>query len=178
MFRDEALETVDVLAVNLERLRDANGPDTRDAIDTAFRHAHNLKGAARMVGQDVAFAASWAASYGNVAGVLRAIRSSLQEHIELAAEHRPLDAGSGLAASHGTRYPIVQGPMTRVSDTAGFAQAFWGLATGLSCRSRLPGPLVHAIGWCPNSLRKPEVPFPPRLPHETTSPSQWRCCWF
>ena len=31
--------------------------------------------------------------------------------------------GGPLAASHGTRYPIVQGPMTRVSDTAPFAKA-------------------------------------------------------
>ena len=29
--------------------------------------------------------------------------------------------GAPLAVSHGTRYPIVQGPMTRVSDTAAFA---------------------------------------------------------
>ena len=28
-----------------------------------------------------------------------------------------------LAVAHGTRYPILQGPMTRVSDVAGFAQA-------------------------------------------------------
>ena len=75
------------------------------------------------IGQDVAFAAPWAERYRNVAGVLRAIRHGLSSHLELAVEHRPLDIDAPLAQSHGTRYPIVQGPMTRVSDTAGFAQA-------------------------------------------------------
>ena len=31
--------------------------------------------------------------------------------------------GAGVAAAHGTRWPIMQGPMTRVSDTARFAQS-------------------------------------------------------
>ncbi|HEY7155520.1 MAG TPA: beta-ketoacyl synthase N-terminal-like domain-containing protein, partial [Gemmataceae bacterium] len=35
----------------------------------------------------------------------------------------PLAEGSPLAQRHGTRYPIVQGPMTRVSDTAAFAES-------------------------------------------------------
>ena len=33
----------------------------------------------------------------------------------------PLNEGSPLAQSHGTRYPIVQGPMAQVSDRASFA---------------------------------------------------------
>ena len=35
----------------------------------------------------------------------------------------PLAEGAGVAQSHRTRYPIVQGPMTRVSDRAEFAAA-------------------------------------------------------
>src|SRR5207248_1139583 len=34
-----------------------------------------------------------------------------------------LAEGAPLAQSHGTKYPILQGPMTRVSDTAAFADA-------------------------------------------------------
>ena len=75
------------------------------------------------LGQDVAFAATWAERYVTVAGVLTAMRKSLVAHLEQADEMRPLAADSPLAVSHGTRYPIVQGPMTRVSDTAGFAEA-------------------------------------------------------
>ncbi len=36
---------------------------------------------------------------------------------------RPLAEGAPLAISLGTRYPILQGPMTRVSDVASFAEA-------------------------------------------------------
>jgi acyl transferase domain-containing protein/NAD(P)H-dependent flavin oxidoreductase YrpB (nitropropane dioxygenase family)/NAD(P)-dependent dehydrogenase (short-subunit alcohol dehydrogenase family) len=75
------------------------------------------------LGQDVAYAADWARRYVNVAGVLRALHKSLLPHLEQAAAHRTLDAGAPLAVSHSTTYPIVQGPMTRVSDTAAFAAA-------------------------------------------------------
>src|SRR5581483_1284102 len=40
-----------------------------------------------------------------------------------AGELRPLEENAPLARAHATRYPIVQGPMTRVSDTAAFAGA-------------------------------------------------------
>ena len=47
----------------------------------------------------------------------------MREHIQEAVRLLPLDRGAPLAESHGTRYPLLQGPMTRVSDTAGFASA-------------------------------------------------------
>jgi NAD(P)H-dependent flavin oxidoreductase YrpB (nitropropane dioxygenase family) len=47
----------------------------------------------------------------------------MRENVRLALSQRALDAGSPLAEQHGTRYPVVQGPMTRVSDTAAFADA-------------------------------------------------------
>src|ERR671925_403884 len=43
------------------------------------------------------------------------------EHCATAQHVTPLAEGAPLAWSHGTRYPIVQGPMTRVSDRAEFA---------------------------------------------------------
>ncbi|HIB84031.1 MAG TPA: hypothetical protein EYO59_05400, partial [Chromatiaceae bacterium] len=79
------------------------------------------------MGQDVAFAAPWAERFVTVGGVLGAMRDSLSVHLQQAHEFNPLAAGSPLAVSHGTTYPIVQGPMTRVSDTAGFAA---GVAEG------------------------------------------------
>jgi acyl transferase domain-containing protein/NAD(P)H-dependent flavin oxidoreductase YrpB (nitropropane dioxygenase family)/NAD(P)-dependent dehydrogenase (short-subunit alcohol dehydrogenase family) len=74
------------------------------------------------LGQDAALAAGLAVRYGTVAGVLRALTDSVDAHIKAAQALRPLDADSPLARSHGTRYPIVQGPMTRVSDCASFAR--------------------------------------------------------
>jgi acyl transferase domain-containing protein/NAD(P)H-dependent flavin oxidoreductase YrpB (nitropropane dioxygenase family)/NADP-dependent 3-hydroxy acid dehydrogenase YdfG len=75
------------------------------------------------LGQDVALAAPWARRHVTVAGVLQAMRKGLSAHLKQADELRTLAADSPLAVSHGTRYPIVQGPMTRVSDTAAFAEA-------------------------------------------------------
>lgn len=72
-------------------------------------------------GQDICFAADFGQKFSTVAGVSQAIKASVHEHVKLAAEKQPLRQGSPLAVSHGTTYPIVQGAMTRVSDTADFA---------------------------------------------------------
>ena len=74
-----------------------------------------------VLGQDAAFAAPLAKSFRTVGGVVEGMRKAIESHLEAAQALRPLDAGSPLAVSHGTRYPVVQGPMTRVSDTAPFA---------------------------------------------------------
>ncbi len=73
------------------------------------------------LGQDAAFAASLAARFKTVGGVIEGIREAIRSHGEAARRLRPLDEASALAQSHGTRYPILQGPMTRVSDSAAFA---------------------------------------------------------
>jgi len=74
-----------------------------------------------LLGQDAAFAAPLARQFHTVGGVLEGLRQAVDTHVRLAATLRPLDENSPLARLHGTRYPIVQGPMTRVSDTAAFA---------------------------------------------------------
>ncbi len=74
------------------------------------------------IGQDAAFAAPLAAKYCTVGGVINAVRASIHDHINLALTLKPLNAGSPLARSHDTEYPIVQGPMTRVSDRSDFAR--------------------------------------------------------
>jgi acyl transferase domain-containing protein/NAD(P)H-dependent flavin oxidoreductase YrpB (nitropropane dioxygenase family)/NAD(P)-dependent dehydrogenase (short-subunit alcohol dehydrogenase family) len=74
-----------------------------------------------VLGQDAAFAASLAKSFRTVGGVVEGMRRAIESHLKAARTLKPLDAGSPLALSHGTRYPVVQGPMTRVSDTAPFA---------------------------------------------------------
>jgi acyl transferase domain-containing protein/NAD(P)H-dependent flavin oxidoreductase YrpB (nitropropane dioxygenase family)/NADP-dependent 3-hydroxy acid dehydrogenase YdfG len=75
------------------------------------------------LGQDAAFAATLAGRGTTVAGVLQAMRAAVASHLAAARKARALDRGGPLARSHGTEYPIVQGPMTRVSDTAPFAAA-------------------------------------------------------
>ena len=52
-------------------------------------------------------------------GIVQAVERAISEGIAAARAARPLAEGSPLAVAHGTRYPILQGPMTRVSDVAG-----------------------------------------------------------
>lgn len=78
------------------------------------------------LGQDAAFARTLAQRYRTVGGIVQALRQSITQHIEMARRLQPLAEGSPLAQRHGTRYPIVQGPMTRVSDTAAFAESVAG----------------------------------------------------
>lgn len=73
-----------------------------------------------LVGQDVAFAADFADRFHNVRGVCQGLRANLQEHVRLAADQKPLGEGSPLARSHGTRFPIVQGPRIRITDVVPF----------------------------------------------------------
>src|SRR5262249_23632332 len=75
------------------------------------------------IGQDAAFAADLARRFSTVGGILAGLDAAVVEQIGIAARENPLAEGSALAQSHGTRYPIVQGPMTRVSDRAEFAAA-------------------------------------------------------
>jgi acyl transferase domain-containing protein/NAD(P)H-dependent flavin oxidoreductase YrpB (nitropropane dioxygenase family)/NAD(P)-dependent dehydrogenase (short-subunit alcohol dehydrogenase family)/acyl carrier protein len=75
------------------------------------------------VGQDAALAAPLAAAHHTTGRVVRAVQASVAEHLRTAARSAPLAEGAPLARSHGTRYPLVQGPMTRVSDQPAFARA-------------------------------------------------------
>lgn len=75
------------------------------------------------VGQDACFAASLAKRFHNVSGIVGAFRTSIAEHVSLARQQKSLGRQSALALEHSTTYPILQGPMTRVSDRAEFAHA-------------------------------------------------------
>jgi acyl transferase domain-containing protein/NAD(P)H-dependent flavin oxidoreductase YrpB (nitropropane dioxygenase family) len=75
------------------------------------------------VGQDAALAHRLAREFVTVGGIIQEFQRSISEGIAAARMACPLAEGSPLAVAHGTRYPILQGPMTRVSDVAGFALA-------------------------------------------------------
>ena len=79
--------------------------------------------AAWPVGQIVGMAASLARRYRTTGRLVRAIREEAETSIRRAAVLDSLAPEAPLALSHRTRYPIVQGPMTRVSDGAPFALA-------------------------------------------------------
>ncbi|MGE3188894.1 MAG: beta-ketoacyl synthase N-terminal-like domain-containing protein, partial [Vicinamibacterales bacterium] len=75
------------------------------------------------VGEGVGRAAGAAARYRTVGRLVRAMPAEASASVADAARLQPLAPGASLAASLGTRYPIVQGPMTRVSDRVEFADA-------------------------------------------------------
>jgi acyl transferase domain-containing protein/NAD(P)H-dependent flavin oxidoreductase YrpB (nitropropane dioxygenase family)/NAD(P)-dependent dehydrogenase (short-subunit alcohol dehydrogenase family) len=75
------------------------------------------------VGQDAAFAATWAAEAPTVARALRLLEEHVEQAVRTSAEAGVLQADSPLAHSHGTTFPVLQGPMTRVSDVPEFCEA-------------------------------------------------------
>lgn len=75
------------------------------------------------LGQDAAVCVQWAERFGSVGGVLRAIETEQARRPQRTLELDILGPGAALARSHGTRLPIVQGPMTHVSDRAAFIEA-------------------------------------------------------
>jgi len=73
-------------------------------------------------GQDAAFAKPLAERYRSVGGLVRGMLASIDHDVAAARRQRAFAEDAKLAARHSIRYPILQGPMTRVSDRAAFAQ--------------------------------------------------------
>jgi acyl transferase domain-containing protein/NADP-dependent 3-hydroxy acid dehydrogenase YdfG len=71
-------------------------------------------------GQGLALAQGMAARYRTLGRLIGAIRTAVETLPEAAAARAALAEGAPLAQSLGTRYPILQGPMTRVSDVSDF----------------------------------------------------------
>ncbi len=74
-------------------------------------------------GQDIGLASHFASRYGTVGRVINAITENLSEQISVAQTKHPLSANAPLARLHRTLYPVVQGPMARVSDVVPFSKA-------------------------------------------------------
>ncbi|MGQ0700764.1 MAG: SDR family NAD(P)-dependent oxidoreductase [Panacagrimonas sp.] len=73
------------------------------------------------LGQSIGLAASYRDTYQSVGKLVQAVRRASLKQTDRAAELGVLDENAPLAQSHGTRYPLAQGPMTRVSDSPAFA---------------------------------------------------------
>lgn len=75
------------------------------------------------LGESAGWASELAQQYGSTGRLVQAVLKSSMQHIQTAAQQAALAPDAPLARSQGTRYPIVQGPMTRVSDRVSFAAA-------------------------------------------------------
>ncbi|MFI6034724.1 SDR family oxidoreductase [Streptomyces sp. NPDC051315] len=107
------------------RLPDDAGPEAV----AALLGAQDPRAQLLPVGQDGFLAARFADRWGDVRRTVRALRDAVRDAVREDAEHgedgpgRALVAGSPMSRALGTRLPVAQGPMTRVSDGAAFAAA-------------------------------------------------------
>ena len=81
---------------------------------------HDFSQALLPAGQAICFASAYQKRYKSVAGLAAAIRAAIKN---AAVQMSALASDAPLARSLGVKYPLVQGPMTRVSDTPGFAKS-------------------------------------------------------
>jgi acyl transferase domain-containing protein/NAD(P)H-dependent flavin oxidoreductase YrpB (nitropropane dioxygenase family)/NAD(P)-dependent dehydrogenase (short-subunit alcohol dehydrogenase family) len=119
-----ALSGVARLRAAAEKLESGNSQpeDWKDSIEK-YVGWRNPAQAAWPIGQSIGLAEVLAQRYGTTGRVVHAVLDRSAESVQLAQRQRAIAAESPLARSHGTRYPIVQGPMTRVSDRPEFALA-------------------------------------------------------
>jgi acyl transferase domain-containing protein/NAD(P)H-dependent flavin oxidoreductase YrpB (nitropropane dioxygenase family)/NAD(P)-dependent dehydrogenase (short-subunit alcohol dehydrogenase family) len=99
------------------------GPDADPAAVAALIGGTDLRTRLVTVGQLAAESQSLARRYPTAAALCRAVDQAIDSHRRDAARLAAIGPDSPLAVALGTRYPIAQGPMTRVSDRAPFAEA-------------------------------------------------------
>ncbi|MEV2210270.1 SDR family NAD(P)-dependent oxidoreductase [Streptomyces sp. NPDC050997] len=75
------------------------------------------------VGQDGFLAARFAERHGDTGTVVRALTAAIRDAVRDDGPAAALRPGSPMSRALGTRLPVAQGPMTRVSDQARFAAA-------------------------------------------------------
>lgn len=118
----EALQKSEPIAGDAESTTEQRIAEWRSSVEAALAAA-DAGDRILPIGQDACFARGLAAAHGSVEQICAAIERSARAGLSSARRTKALDADGPLATSHGTRYPVVQGPMTRVSDTAEFAEA-------------------------------------------------------
>ncbi|HIF40556.1 MAG TPA: SDR family NAD(P)-dependent oxidoreductase [Planctomycetes bacterium] len=75
------------------------------------------------VGEDIGLATILAERYRTAGGIAHAVEAQALDAVGQANRQAALGPEAALAREHGCRFPVVQGPMTRVSDGAEFAAA-------------------------------------------------------
>ncbi|MFE2431781.1 SDR family NAD(P)-dependent oxidoreductase [Streptomyces sp. NPDC059373] len=98
-------------------------PDPSPDAVAALLGVRDLRARLLPVGQDGFLAARFAERLHDVGGVVRGVTDAVREAVRDDSAASALLPGSALSRALGTRLPVAQGPMTRVSDQAGFAAA-------------------------------------------------------
>ncbi len=144
-----ALET---LALELEARAGAENQDAAQLHNTWITRAKTELarrdgGAPLLLGQGAGLSAALRRVHPRLPKLARAVFDAPRQFAQNAAKVAEALAPQGpLAASHGTLYPIVQGPMTRVSDIPEFAAAIAANgALPMLALALLPGERVAAL---------------------------------
>jgi len=74
------------------------------------------------LGQDAVFAKHFTKTSQDVGTVIASFFQNVGTCLDHVDVHDPMRAGTALAEEHGTRYPVMQGPMANISDTPEFAR--------------------------------------------------------
>ena len=103
--------------------RDADALEEMDADEVRAALAGHGPQPLLPIGQDAALVRQAMAECGSVETLINSLRMRIAGQLRQARALRVLGENNAWARSHGTRYAIAQGPMTRVSDTAEFCGA-------------------------------------------------------
>ncbi|GAA1878911.1 type I polyketide synthase [Streptantibioticus ferralitis] len=99
-------------------------PGVEDTARVAARPGvHDPRTQLLPVGQDGFLASRFAERWHDVGGAVRAVTEAIRKAVRDDSAAAALRPGSAMSSTLGTRLPVVQGPMTRVSDQSEFAAA-------------------------------------------------------
>ncbi|WP_416979935.1 SDR family oxidoreductase [Streptomyces sp. T028] len=173
-------ETVVVAGHRVLRRRGPDAPqvpeDAGPEAVAALLGARDLRTQLLPVGQDGFLAARFAGRWGDARRTVRALREAVLDAVRDDTAVRALRARSPMSRALGTRLPLAQGPMTRVSDEASFAAAVaaegalpflaLALADGARTRELLAGTRdavagrpwgVGVLGFAPEDVRAAQL---------------------
>jgi acyl transferase domain-containing protein/NAD(P)H-dependent flavin oxidoreductase YrpB (nitropropane dioxygenase family)/NAD(P)-dependent dehydrogenase (short-subunit alcohol dehydrogenase family) len=104
---------------------DLKVPQEHEVDAAAFIAALGLDGDQPIIpaGQDLCLARMFAERFAQPAAMVQGLQRSIRGHLRQAKALAFLQENAPLAQAYGTRYPLAQGPMTRVSDRADFIKA-------------------------------------------------------
>ncbi|MFI9760075.1 SDR family NAD(P)-dependent oxidoreductase [Streptomyces sp. NPDC051963] len=125
-----SMDGSETVVIGGHRVLRRRGPDAPSVPDDAsvgeLLGAQDLRRQVLPVGQDGFLAARFAERWGDAGRVVRALTEAVRDAVRDDTAARALRGGSPMGRALGTRLPVAQGPMTRVSDRARFAAAVAG----------------------------------------------------
>ena len=96
---------------------------TNDEVLETYFTDFNIGKSYLPLGQDVAFSADMLSRYKKLDRLIFGLEEAIYGHLNQAKALNVISAGNAMAKDLNINYPIAQGPMTRVSDVAPFADA-------------------------------------------------------